>query len=267
MAYIYTGKRALITGASSGIGRAFAEALARRGMNLLLIARNEEALDELGQELAERYQVEVHILPLDLTEEAAVTHVLEETQGNHWDIDLLINNAGFGNYGQFEKVDPVRDELAIQLNISVPVALCHAYIPLMLNKGEGAIINVSSTSAFQPNPYFSVYGASKAFVQSFSEALWAEYRTRGIRVLALCPGPTRTGFFDADEAASLQELGMFSRMMTAEHVVEQGLLGLERRRSYVVNGRINSLLSNASRVFPRSWMARSTGLLLKPPRQ
>lgn len=260
--YIYQGKTALITGASSGIGKAFAHALAKRGSNLVLVARSEDLLHALAQELTRLHGVQVSVLAADLRREEAVATIQAEIQARALAVDLLINNAGFGTYGRFETLDARRDREEVLVNVAAVVDLSHAFLPTMVARGEGAIINVASLGSFQPAPYMAVYGASKAFVLSFSEALWAEYHRRGIRVIALCPGPVATNFFQAvgsDEPA-------VGAKVTPELVAEKGLRGLERRQSFVIPGFSNSLLSNVSRLLPRALTARMVEGMLRPAR-
>lgn len=192
----YTGKTALITGASSGIGAAFARTLAAQGTHLLLVARSEDKLRDLATTLATQHTIRADVLTADLSRPDAGQELFAATQHLGLPIDILINNAGFGTHGPFDSLDAEREQQEIMLNVAAVVDLTHRFLPAMLARGSGSIINVASTAAFQPIPYMAVYGASKTFALSFSEALWAEYRSKGIRVLALCPGPTRTDFFN-----------------------------------------------------------------------
>jgi len=258
--FAYQGKTALITGASSGIGRAFARALAQRGMSVLLVARSEERLRTLATELSQRYRVRVEVIPADLSLAGAARQIQQEVERRDLVLDLLVNNAGFGLNGFFEMFSPERDYQQVMVDVAAVVDLTHAFVPSMLERSEGAaIINIASTAGFQPVPYMAVYGASKAFVLSFSQALAEEYRARGLRVLALCPGATETPFFDiAGEAASI------GRRRTPEHVVATGLRALERGRSVVIDGSSNALLAQMSRFFPRRFVARITGQMVHP---
>src|SRR6516225_9551037 len=237
----YAGKTALITGASSGIGAAFARALAAQGTHLILVARSEAKLRDLATDLAAQ-------------------QVFAATQQRGLTVDLLINNAGFATYGAFDRLDAEREQQEVLLNVAAVVDLTHRFLPAMLARGSGAIINVASTSAFQPTPYMAVYGASKAFVLSFSEALWAEYRSKGIRVLALCPGRTRTDFF---KVVGTEEAGLVARE-TPEKVVRVALRGLERGRPSVISGSQNWLMANAVRFAPRALVARMGERLIRP---
>jgi uncharacterized protein len=258
--FTYKGKTALITGASSGIGETFARELAERGMSIVLVARSEGRLRTLATELSQRYGIRAQVIPSDLSQEGAVRQIRQEVEQRHLVIDLLINNAGFANNGYFETISPERDHQQVMVDVTAVVDLTHAFIPSLLERVPGtAIINVASTAGFQPLPYMAVYGASKAFVLSFSQALAEEYRKRGLRVLALCPGATETPFFDvAGEAASV------GRRRTPEQVVATGLRALEHGRSVVIDGRANALLAALPRLFPRWIVARVAGQSVHP---
>lgn len=266
MAYHYQGKTALITGASGGIGEVFARMLAARGMNLIVVARSEAKLRGLAEELSRNHGVGVHVLPADLSKPGAAAALQAACKAQNWSVDLLLNNAGFGTFGPFETLAAARESELIQVNVTALVELCHAFVPDMLARGSGDIVNIASGAAFQPTPYFATYGASKAFVLSFSEALWAEYRGRGIHVLAVCPGATRTGFFDASGSEDLKRHGFFNNlMMSSEAVVEQSLRALERRKHYVVNGWLNWLMAQSPRTSPRFMVALVSKFFMKPP--
>ncbi|MFM8441830.1 MAG: SDR family NAD(P)-dependent oxidoreductase, partial [Methylococcus sp.] len=187
----------LITGASRGLGAAFARRLAAEGDALILTARDGAALEALRQELTSLYALPVQTLVEDLTLPDAAHAIHTECQRQQWRVTRLINNAGFGRFGEFTRHGAEDYAAMIRLNTLAPVELARLFLPDLLQQGRGAIINVASTAAFQPTPYLAVYGATKAFVLSFSEALAAECAGSGVQVLALCPGPTRTAFFDA----------------------------------------------------------------------
>ena len=255
----YRGKTALITGASSGIGATFAQALAARGMNLILVARSQSTLQAQAQDFIHQYANHTEVISCDLSQENAAQSVIEEVQRRGLTVDLLVNNAGFGTYGPFESLDPQREHAEIMLNVAALVDLTHAFIPGMIERGSGGIINVASTAAYQPVPYMAIYGATKAFVLSFSEALWAEYKERGIRVLALCPGATATPFHQTAGEPSI------GRMDTPENVVATGLRALEQGRSSVIPGLFNSFLSNLlPRIMPRGVTALVAKRLMQP---
>jgi uncharacterized protein len=256
----YAGKTALITGASSGIGAAFARALAAQGTHLILVARSEGKLRDLATALAAQHAIRAEVLPCDLSRPEAGQHLFTATLQRGLPVDLLINNAGFATYGAFDRLDAEREQQEILLDVAAVVDLTHRFLPAMLARGSGAIVNVASTSAFQPTPYMAVYGASKAFVLSFSEALWAEYRSKGICVLALCPGPTSTDFFNVvgTEDAS------FGTKETPEKVVQVALRALQRGRPSVISGRQNWLQANAVRLAPRALVVRMGARLMRP---
>jgi len=260
MAYIYKGKTALITGASSGIGAEFARALAGRGMNVVLVARSEGRLTALAESLHARHGVRAEVVAADLSRAGAAAALHAETEKRSRQIDMLVNNAGFGTYGPFETLDAGRDHEEVALNVAAVVDLCHAYLPAMAQRGEGAVLNVASTAGFQPTPYMAVYGATKAFVLSFSEALWAEYRGRGVRVSALCPGPTTTPFFDVIGS----EEGTVGVRRTAAQAVATGLRAVEAGRPSAVDGLANTLLAQGPRFTPRAVMALLSRQTLRP---
>ncbi|MDJ0618575.1 MAG: SDR family oxidoreductase [Calothrix sp. MO_192.B10] len=242
---------ALITGASAGIGKTFAERLAAHNTNLVLVARSEDKLKQLAQKLQEQYKIQVEVIVQDLTETDAATTVFNTTQAKDLTIDLLINNAGFGDYGEFAERDGEKQIKMLQLNVLALVDLTHKYLPGMRKRRSGSIINVSSIAGFQPMPYLSVYAASKAFVLNFSEALWAENKSYGVGVLVVCPGPTDTNFFvAADFPGSFANKA--NKISTPEEVVNDALNALDKGKSTVVSGGlVNHAIVNISRFFPR----------------
>ena len=246
---------ALITGASAGIGAAFAQELAARQTNLFLVARSEEKLQQLAQQLQDQYKIRVDFLVQDLTAPAAAKNVFDAVTQKGLTIDLLINNAGFGEYGAFAELDGERQVKMVQLNILALVDLTHQFLPGMQQR-RGSIINMASTAAFQPMPYFSVYAASKAFILSFSEALWAENRSYGVHVLAVCPGPTETNFFqEAGFPQSLADVAA-QNYTPSEVVVREALQALKKEQSTVVPGAIgNQVIANLHRFLPREALA------------
>ncbi len=250
---LYKEKTALITGASMGIGAGFAKALAARGTHLLLVARSEEKLHALTSQLMKQHPIHAEVIVADLSRVGAARSVFEETRQRGLTVDILINNAGFGTYGEFNTLDAEREQQEISLNVATLVDLTHHFLPSMVERSQGAIINVASLAAFQPTPYMAVYGATKAFVLSFSEALWGEYHTKGVRILTLCPGETATEFFQVLGNGYDTPLG---NTETPEKVAQVGLRALEQGRSLVVSGTRNALMSNASRFFPRELSVR-----------
>ncbi|AFZ58738.1 SDR family oxidoreductase [Anabaena cylindrica FACHB-243] len=242
---------ALITGASGGIGKAFAEELAARKTNLVLVARSVEKLTQIATQLQQKHQIQVEVIAKDLTEPNATNDVFDAIKTKGLTIDLLVNNAGFGDYGDFAEREGERQLNMIQLNIIALVDLTHKFLPLMRQRRSGSIINVSSIAGFQPMPYLSVYAATKAFVLSFSEALWAENRDYGVHVLVVCPGPTETDFFTEARFPSTLA-GSNNKIATPEEVVRDALKALEKGDSTVVSGGLaNQLIVNMHRFLPR----------------
>lgn len=250
-------KTALITGASSGIGSVFARELAQKGYDVVLAARTEQKLQELAQELARSYSVKAYVVPIDLSKEFASRQLLQQITALGLTIDLLINNAGFGTSGEFLNNEADRDHQQVMLNVTAVVDLTHTFLPGMVERGAGGIINLGSIVSFQPNPYMAVYGATKAFVLSFSQALWAEYRNKGIKVVALCPGPTETNFFKV--AGEVQ----MSSMRSPQQAVRTALRALDKNKSFVVDGFQNSLIPLLGRLLSRRRVTLITGSVLR----
>ncbi len=247
---------ALITGASSGIGATFAEELASRQTNLVLVARSEAKLQQIAQQLQYKYKVQVDIVVQDLAKPAAAKAVFEAVTQKGLIIDLLINNAGFGKHGDFVEIGADEQVNMIQLNILALVELTSQFLPQMRLRRSGGIINMSSVAGFQTMPYFAVYAATKAFILSFSEALWAENHSYGVRVLAVCPGPTDTNFFPEAEFPPLLTNIATANFTTTEVVVREALQASEKNQSTVVPGIVtNQLLANLPRFLPREIMA------------
>ncbi|MEO0870040.1 MAG: SDR family oxidoreductase [Cyanobacteria bacterium J06642_11] len=246
-------KIALITGASSGIGAEFARQLAAKKLDLVLTARSQDKLDNLAEQLRQQHGIRTYIITQDLAEPGAASSVARQVEEFGIVVDLLINNAGFGAYGSFSESHLERQASMIQLNISALVELTHAFLPAMLKRHEGRIINVSSIAGFQPMPYWSVYAASKAFVLSFSEALWAEVKEKGVKVLALCPGPTESNFFAVAEVPSNSEMSSnLNQLDSVKSVVTSALIALESGQSNIVTGGLmTQLIANLPRVLPR----------------
>ena len=252
----------LITGASSGIGEAFARALAARGHNLLLVARSEDKLIRLCSELGRTSSIHCQSVALDLSKSESPGKLFEEAKNRGLEIDLLINNAGFGSMGDFATLDVAHELNMIDLNMRSLVEITHRFLQPMRQRKSGAIINVASTAGFQPVPYMATYAATKAFVLSFSEALWEENREHGIEVLALCPGVTETGFF----AASHIQKPPARTVETPEQVIETALRGLKRRKSSIISGLPNKVMVETERLMPRSFVLRTIGSVMRGAR-
>jgi len=249
----------LITGASSGIGEAFARRLAARGHNLLLVSRSEEKLAGLCNELGRSSSTRAQFVAIDLSERHGPAQLLEETQKRDLQIDFLINNAGFGSMGDFAELELARELNIIDLNVRAVVELTHSFLRPMREQKRGAIINVASTAGFQPVPFMATYAATKAFVLSFSEALWEENRPHGIKVMALCPGVTDTNFFEA----SRMDRPPARISQTPEQVVDTALRALKRGKSSVISGWTNLLMTESERLLPRSVVLRTMGAVMR----
>ncbi len=253
-------KTTLITGASSGIGEVFARKLAARGENILVVARSRDKLSALCDELKRDHKIDAQYVVLDLTQTGACEHLFQATVERNFDVETLINNAGFGSMGDFTALDIARELSMIDLNVKALVELTYRFIVPMRERKRGAIINVASTAAFQPVPFMATYAATKAFVLSFSEALWEENRAHGIKVMALCPGVTETSFF---EAAGIEKPPMRA-VQTPQKVVDTALAGLEGGKSHIISGWMNYLMIESERLVPRSLVARAVGRALRP---
>ena len=249
----------LITGASSGIGEAFARKLAARGHNLLLVARSEDKLITLCNELGRARSIRAQYFAIDISQPEAPARLFEETKTRGLQIDLLVNNAGFGSMGDFAKLDLAHELKMIDLNVRALVELTHRFLAPMRERKSGAIINVASTAGFQAVPFMGTYAATKAFVLSFSEALWEENRPHGVKVMALCPGATDTNFFEASRMQ--RPPGRVSQ--TPDQVVDVALRGLKRGKSSVISGWTNFFMVEAERAVPRSVILRAAGAVLR----
>lgn len=247
----------LITGASGGIGERFARTLANRGADLVLAARSGDRLAALAEQLQTKTGVQVTTLAVDLAEPAAGRQVYKQAvRGGR--VDALINNAGFASHGATADTDPELLTGQVQLNIGAVVDLTRAALPAMLTAHRGAIVNIASTAAFQPVPWMAVYAASKSFVLSFTHALARECAGTGVEVLAVCPGPVETGFFDRAGVSS----AVFGAPGQAEHVVAASLAALGRR-SMVVPGVRNRAMGLATRFLPTPVVAHVAGLMAR----
>jgi uncharacterized protein len=245
---------ALITGASAGLGAEFARQLSKKGYRLVLAARRKDRLDALVDELGDARAVEI-----DLSRAGAAAELIRDTGSAGEQIDLLVNNAGFGLRGPVVALDPARQREMIDLNCGALTELCRAVAPAMAERGSGAILNLASTAAFQPGPYMAVYFATKVYVLSFTEALHEELKPHGVKVSALCPGPTRTEF---GEVAGIRTLGKFDRLaMESGPVVRAGLEGLEANRAIVIPGAVNKAGAWSTRLVPRSIIRKIAGSL------
>ena len=259
----YQDRWAVVTGASSGLGRGLAAGLADRGMSLVLTGRNQARLDETAHQIRRAApSVKVETVAADLSSRSGVSALLDHVGDRP--VEVLVNNAGFGSYGPFAEADPDRETEEIAVDVGTVVALARAFLPGMLARGSGGILNIASTIAFQPAPLQAVYGANKAFVLSFSQALWAEARAAGVAVTALCPGPTRTGFVEALGADDAGRTAIYRRLADPGPVIKAGLGALDQGRAVVIPGLRNKVIATGGRFLPREWLTRVSGRLLRP---
>ena len=242
---------ALVTGASSGIGIDLARELARRGHNLILVARRKERLEEVAAELRAG-SLRVEVLACDLADPAARDALPEQVAALGLTVTVLVNNAGYGSAGPFLELDLAAETQMVRLNCEAPVALTGAFAPAMAERGSGAILNVASTAAFQPLPRQATYGGTKAFMLNWSDALHAELSGAGVAVTALCPGPVETEFAEVAGAEGLFEHAPSFAVVPAAEVARQAIEGLEKNRRTVVPGVAIKLVALSSRLTPRS---------------
>jgi short-subunit dehydrogenase len=241
-------RRALVTGASSGIGKAFVLALAAGGADVVLVARRRERLESLAAEVKSAHGTEVEVLVADVSDDDELQAVERRLSDRDRPVDLLVNNAGFGSHGPFVELPIEREVEQVRVNVLAPVRLTHAALPGMLERGRGGIVNVSSIASVQPLPYWATYGATKAYLTSFSQAVHEEVRGGGVTVLALMPGFTRTEFQDHSNSGTDSLPDLVWR--TADDVARAGLDALGRRRATFVPGFGYRAFAAASRLAP-----------------
>lgn len=250
------GKRALVTGASLGIGAAMARLLASRGADLIITARSADKLEALAEE-CRKQGVQVDVCPMDLSASDAAEKLYQWTKEQELQVDLLINNAGYGKWGEFLTMDRETYSNMLRLNIHALTELCHVFLPGMLERGGGGIINVGSTASFVPVPYAAVYSASKAYVIMFTEALHEEYSSKGLRAMTLCPGATTTNFATVAGDKVKHDVNDGD---TPELVAEQGLNAFLKQKLYVITGN-NKMVGWLPRILSRKAVARMVGNL------
>lgn len=243
-------KTALVTGASGGLGMEFARLLAKKKYDVVLVARNEGKLQKLKVELENQHGITAWACPCDLSRVDAALEVFRFTQAQGIDVDVLINNAGFGDSGPFAQSDWQKQYEMVQVNITALMQLTYCFLPGMIERKNGKILNLSSVAAFCAGPDMSVYYASKAFVRSFSEAVAEEVRGTGVTVTALCPGPTATGFEAAADMGS--DSKMFKKAAKAEDVAKAGLRALRRGKALCYQGGFTRRMGFLCRLVPRS---------------
>lgn len=240
----------LITGASSGIGYELAKIFARNNHNLILVARSTTKLLDLKNEIVAKHQVLVEVLTCDLSQSQSAQKLFETVQTQKWAVDILVNNAGFGTHGSFVDIELKKTQEMIQLNILTLTELTKLFLPDMISKKSGRILNVASTASFQPGPLMSVYYATKAFVLFFSEGIFEELKNSGVTVTALCPGPTESGF---QQAANLGDVSLFDtlKIPTSKMVAEYGYKALMQGKVVAVHGSMNKIFSSTVGLLPR----------------
>jgi uncharacterized protein len=259
-------KTVLITGASGGIGEAFARTFARdrQQYRLVLVARNVNRLDALARELELRYSTSCIVVPLDLSKPTAAGKLYHQLEQQDIEVDILINNAGFGYYGKFIQMDSISLQQMMQLNMATLTQLTHLFSQRMALKGGGKILNVASVAGFQPIPNFAVYSATKAYVISLSEAVAEELAYANVTVTTLCPGPTKSNFFSNAKMDSSTFKG--TKFMTSEEVALAGAKGLIKGERIVTPGVLNKLGSIGSKLLPRTTVLRITKSMMQRSR-
>ena len=259
-----SGPAALITGASSGIGSALAQVFARHGHSLVLVARDEGRLNELGARLRHQYGAEVHVIPKDLALESSSRELLDEVLIRSIEVDTLVNNAGMIVYGEFSETDLTKELHMIRVNLLALTQLTKLFLPAMIRRGKGRILNLGSTGSFAPSPLNAVYSATKAYVLSFSEAIAEELDGTGVTVTALCPGATRS---ELQKRAGMEDVRLLQRsVMEADAVAEAGYKALTAGRRVVVPGLVNRLQVLVVRFLPRRAVVRSARAMLQRAR-
>jgi short-subunit dehydrogenase len=252
-----TTETVLITGASSGIGLELAKCFAADKSDLILVARNTEALEKIAEELRREYKIKVHVLTADLSLSETPEQIFTELKGRGLTVDILVNNAGFGLHGEFDELPLARQLEMIQVNVASLVALTGQFLPGMIKRQRGGILNVGSVAGFIPGPHMAVYYATKAFVMSFSEALHEELRSTRITVTDLCPGPTETNF--SQVARSHRTRKSQAGKMSAQAVARMGYQNFRQDRCFSMPGWSNKLLAIAPKFLPRAIIRRLVG--------
>lgn len=252
-------KCVLVTGASSGIGYDLAGLFAQGGFDLVLTARNRPALDALSQKCQRDYNTHAEVLEADLSDPSSPQHIFDELSARSISIEILVNNAGLGTHGPFAEADWPSQMQMLQVNLVAATHLTRLFLPGMIQRGSGRILNVASMASFLPGPYMSIYYATKAFLLSHTVALAEELRATGVTITALCPGATQTDF---QRRAGMQHARLFKNSpMDSLTVARAGYRGLMQGKTIVIPGLTNKLISLASRVFSRRRMARIAGKL------
>jgi short-subunit dehydrogenase len=254
---------AVVTGASSGLGAIFAQRLGERGFSLVLTGRDRNRLEEVRRRvIAGARDCAVTLVTAGLASDDGVLTLLRELGDRP--ADLLVNNAGFGAYGPFDRSDAAQEMGVISVDVAALVRLTRAVLPGMVERGHGGVLNVASAIAFRPAPCQATYGAAKAFVLSFSQALWQEARHRGVTVTALCPGPAKTGFADARRNAEASQTAIYARLDEPGPVVDAGLRALDRGVPVAIPGLRNQVIAFLPRIAPRRLITSISARVLTP---
>ncbi len=244
-------KYALVTGATSGIGYELAEIAAEKQINLILVGRNNDKLLQLKMEWERSYSIQVNIICCDLSETNAVEQIITSLQSLNIDVDILINNAGFGFFGKFDETDIQKETDMLQVNVVALTQLTKAIYQQMIKKGHGYILNIASVAGFMPGPLMAVYYASKSYVLSFSQALANEAKGTGVSVTVLCPGPTETNFVKNAELESSMLFKSFGKLPTAKEVATFGFESMEKKKTVAIHGTMNRMMIFFIRFLPR----------------
>src|SRR5690554_6696679 len=246
-------KTALITGASKGIGKELALIFAKDNINLVLVARSGEILNQFKEELESKYSISVLVIVKDLCSRNSVEELFSEIKDNNTEIDYLVNNAGFGDYGAFADTAWERYDKMIALNVTTLTHLSHLFITDWKGRKSGRILNIASTAAFQPGPMMAVYFATKSFVLSLSEAVGRELKYDNISITTLCPGPTKTNFGD-ESKMNASDLVKNVKIANAKEVAQLGYKSMMKGKTTVIHGSVNKLAPFAIRFMPRKWI-------------
>ena len=259
------GKTALVTGASSGIGYELAKCFARDGYNLVLVARSADELQKIAAQLTSEHGVSAKVIVKDLSASTSPQEIFDEVQAEGIAIDILVNNAGFGTYGSFYETNLKNEIEMMQVNMVSPTHLTKLFLPGMIARGQGRILNVSSMGAFQPGPLIAVYCATKNYVLSFSEALAEELSGTGVTVTALCPGPVRTGFAKRAKTERTKAMirGLFNRIWEPEDVAAVGYHGLMKGKTIVIPGKRYIIAAFLVRCLPRKMTRKAARMIME----
>jgi uncharacterized protein len=256
----FAGRWCLVTGASSGLGEEFARQLAHRGANLILTARSADRLNNLASDLTRVNGITARVFVVDLGEPHGADTLLASVRATGVFVEHVVNNAGFGSAGAFARLDGERESAMVRLNIDAIVRVTHGLLGPMQESGRGGFINVASTASFQPVPFMATYGATKAFVLHFTLALATEFEGTGVRALAFCPGPVRTGF---QAAAGIERPGLALAELTRERTVARALAAYEQGERLCIPGIVNGAQAFVSRHLPRSLISWATARTMK----